>query len=49
MDARAGAVTDSRDALDSALAQFADRPVDSTVVPLADSMADRLVGSTVER
>jgi hypothetical protein len=49
MDARAGAVADSSDALDSALARLADRSVDSMVAPLADSMADRLVGFTVER
>jgi hypothetical protein len=48
MDARAGAVTDSSDALDSDMAQCADQSVDSAVVPLADSTADRLVGSTVE-
>lgn len=49
MGARAGAVADSSDALDSALARLADRWADSTVAPLADSMAEGPEGFTVER
>jgi hypothetical protein len=49
MDARAGAVADSSDALDSAQARLADRSVDSMAAPLADSMAEGPEGFTAER